>query len=210
MGESVITVSGEMPRHDVEHTILPDRIECATFLCACAACGGELTLTGAEPEHVGTVLHCLQEAGCTVRTAGRSISIRSPERLWPMGTVRTMPYPGFPTDAQAPLMAAACTGQGSTLFIETIFENRFRHTAELARMGADIRTFGRTALVTGKRLHGARVQSTDLRGGAALVIAALAAEGESIVEHIHHIDRGYAHLAEKLSAAGGQITRAEG
>lgn len=209
-GESVITVSGEMPRHDVEHTILPDRIECATFLCACAACGGEITLTGTEPEHVGTVLHCLQEAGCTVRTAGRSITIRSPERLWPMGTVRTMPYPGFPTDAQAPLMAAACTGQGCTLFIETIFENRFRHTAELARMGADIRTFGRTALVTGKRLHGARVQSTDLRGGAALVIAALAAEGESIVEHIHHIDRGYAHLAEKLSAAGGQITRAEG
>jgi len=208
-GESVITVSGEMPRHDVEHTILPDRIECATFLCACAACGGEITLTGTEPEHVGTVLHCLQEAGCTVRTAGRSITLRSPERLWPMGTVRTMPYPGFPTDAQAPLMAAACTGQGNTLFIETIFENRFRHTAELARMGADIRTFGRTALVTGRRLHGACVQSTDLRGGAALVVAALAAEGESIVENIHHIDRGYAQLAEKLSALGGQITRVE-
>ena len=208
-GESVITVSGEMPRHDVEHTILPDRIECATFLCACAACGGEITLTGTEPEHVGTVLHCLQEAGCTVRTAGRSITLRSPERLWPMGTVRTMPYPGFPTDAQAPLMAAACTGQGNTLFIETIFENRFRHTAELARMGADIRTFGRTALVTGRRLHGARVESCDLRGGAALVVAALAAEGESIVENIHHIDRGYAQLAEKLSALGGQITRVE-
>ena len=208
-GESLITVSGEMPRHDVEHTILPDRIETATFLCACAACGGEITLTGAEPEHVSTVIHCLQEAGCVIRCAGRSITIRSQERPLSMGTVRTMPYPGFPTDAQAPLMAAAAVGQGSTLFLETIFENRFRHASELSRMGAEIRTFGRTALVCGKRLHGARVQSTDLRGGAALVVAALAARGESIVEDIHHIDRGYERLAEKLSALGGQITREE-
>lgn len=208
-GESIITLSGETPRRDVEHTILPDRIEAATFLCAAAACGGEITLIGAEPEHVGTVIQCLSDGGCTVGCAGRTITLRAPQRLTGMPTVRTMPYPGFPTDSQAPLMAAACTAQGTALFIETIFENRFRHAAELARMGADIRISGRTALVTGRHLHGARVRSTDLRGGAALVIAALAAEGESIVEDLSHIDRGYERLAEKLTALGAAIRRVE-
>lgn len=208
-GESVITVSGSMPRRDVEHTILPDRIEAATFLCAAAACGGEVTLTGTEPEHVGTVIQCLRDAGCTVRSAGRTITLLAPKRLGSMPTVRTMPYPGFPTDSQAPLMAAACTAQGSALFIETIFENRFRHAAELQRMGADIRISGRTALVTGRQLHGARVRSTDLRGGAALVVAALAAQGESRVEALTHIDRGYEHFAEKLTALGASIRRVD-
>ena len=206
-GESVITVSRSTPRRDVEHTILPDRIEAATFLCAAAACGGEVTLTGAEPEHVGTVIQCLRDAGCTVRSAGRTITLLAPKRLGSMPTVRTMPYPGFPTDSQAPLMAAACTAQGSALFIETILENRFRHAAELQRMGADIRISGRTALVTGRQLHGARVRSTDLRGGAALVVAALAAQGESRVEDLTHIDRGYEHLAQKLTALGASIRR---
>lgn len=208
-GESVITVSGGMPRRDVEHTILPDRIETATYLCAAAACGGEVTLTETQPEQVGTVLQCLSEAGCTVRTAGRSITLLAPERLGHIAQVRTMPYPGFPTDAQAPLMAAACTGQGASVFLETIFENRYRHVSELARMGADIRVSGRTALVNGAALHGASVRCTDLRGGAALVIAALAARGESRIEAITHIDRGYERLAEKLTALGGSIRRLE-
>lgn len=208
-GESVITVSGGMPRRDVEHTILPDRIETATYLCAAAACGGEVTLTETQPEQVGTVLQCLSEAGCTVRTAGRSITLLAPERLGHIAQVRTMPYPGFPTDAQAPLMAAACTGQGASVFLETIFENRYRHVSELARMGADIRVSGRTALVNGAALHGASVRCTDLRGGAALVIAAMAARGESRIEDITHIDRGYEHLAEKLTALGGSIRRLE-
>lgn len=208
-GESVITVSGETPRRDVEHTILPDRIEAATFLCAAAACGGEVTLTGAEPEHVGTVIQCLRDAGCRVGSAGRTITLTAPERLGSLPTVRTMPYPGFPTDSQAPVMAAACTGSGTSLFIETIFENRFRHAGELARMGADIRINGRTAVVSGKELHGARVRSTDLRGGAALVVAGLAAQGESIIEDISHIDRGYERLAEKLTALGACIRRVE-
>ena len=208
-GESVITVSGGMPRRDVEHTILPDRIETATYLCAAAACGGEVTLTETQPEKVGTVLQCLSEAGCTVRTAGRSITLLTPERLGHIAQVRTMPYPGFPTDAQAPLMAAVCTGQGASVFLETIFENRYRHVSELARMGADIRVSGRTALVNGTVLHGAAVRCTDLRGGAALVIAALAARGESRIEDITHIDRGYERLAEKLTALGGSIRRLE-
>ncbi len=206
-GESVLTLWGEMPRRDVEHTILPDRIETATFLCAAAACGGEVTLTGAEPEHVHTVIQCLTEGGCRVQSSGRTITIRADGPLDSMAAVRTMPYPGFPTDAQAPLMAAACAGRGTTLFIETIFENRFRHTSELARMGADISIHGRTALVRGRVLHGARVESTDLRGGAALVIAALAARGESAIGAIHHIDRGYEHLAEKLTALEADIKR---
>ena len=208
-GESVITIWGEMPRRDVEHTILPDRIETATYLCAAAACGGEVTLTGTQPEQVGTVIQCLREAGCVIGCAGRTITLRSEGRLGSMTTVRTMPYPGFPTDAQAPLMAAACTACGNTLFIETIFENRFRHAGELARMGADIHIGGRTALVCGGALHGARVQSCDLRGGAALVVAALAAQGESTVEDIFHIDRGYERLVEKITALGGDIRRIE-
>ncbi len=206
-GESVITLWGESPRRDVEHTILPDRIETATFLCAAAACGGEVTLTGAEPEHVHTVIQCLTEGGCRVQCSGRTITIRADGPLDSMPAVRTMPYPGFPTDAQAPLMAAACAGRGTTLFLETIFENRFRHVGELTRMGADISIHGRTALVRGRKLRGARVESTDLRGGAALVAAALAAEGESIISAIHHIDRGYEHLAEKLTALGADIRR---
>ncbi|MBR5390584.1 MAG: UDP-N-acetylglucosamine 1-carboxyvinyltransferase [Clostridia bacterium] len=206
-GESVIRVSGEMPRRDVEHTILPDRIEAATYLCACAACGGEITLTGAEPEHVGTVLQCLSEAGCMIQTAGRNITLRAVRRLSGLPTVRTMPYPGFPTDAQAPLMAAACTAEGTSVFLETIFENRYRHVPELVRMGAQIRVSGRTALVTGGALCGAQVRCTDLRGGAALVIAAMAARGESRIEDITHVDRGYEHLAEKLTALGADIRR---
>ena len=208
-GESVITLTGETPRRDVEHTILPDRIETATFLCAAAACGGEVTLTNTEPEHVGTVIQCLLEAGCHIARAGRTITLRAESPLSGMSTVRTMPYPGFPTDAQAPLMAAACTGAGTTLFIETIFENRFRHVSELARMGADIRVSGRTALVTGKPLRGARVRSTDLRGGAAMVVAALAARGESIIEDLNHIDRGYEGLEQKFTALGADIRRVE-
>lgn len=206
-GETVITVSGELPRRDVEHTILPDRIETATYLCACAACGGEISLLNTEPEHVGTVLQLLGEAGCTLRLSGGRITLRAPQRLEHFPLVRTMPYPGFPTDAQAPLMAAACTARGNTVFLETIFENRFRHVAELARMGAEIHVSGRTALVTGGVLRGARVRCTDLRGGAALVIAGLAAAGETVLDDISHVERGYELLPEKLAALGASIVR---
>ena len=127
-----------------------------------------------------------------------------------MSPIRTMPYPGFATDAQAPLMAAACLSRGTTVFVETIFENRYRHTAELARMGADIRVSGRVALVTGvPRLLGAPVCCTDLRGGAALVLAALAARGETVVEDIYHIDRGYTAMEHRLAALGAEIRREE-
>lgn len=209
-GESQIAVTGGNARRDVEHTIMPDRIEAATFLCAAAACGGRVTVTEAEPEHLATVLQSLSEAGCRCAVAGRAVTLEREGALRAMPPVRTMPYPGFPTDAQAPLMAAACVARGTTLFLENIFENRYRHTQELCRLGAEISVSGRAAVVTGvERLRGARVRCTDLRGGAALVIAALAAEGESVIEDTHHIERGYADLPARLRALGADTERTE-
>jgi len=207
-GESEITVTGGKTRNDASHSIMPDRIEAATYLCAAAACGGSIMLEDAEPEHVGTMISSLAEAGCDIKIAGRRITIDSERPLGHIPPVRTMPFPGFPTDAQAQLMAAACVAQGSTLFLETIFENRFRHVGELVRMGADIRVSGRAAVVSGvERLHGAPVRCTDLRGGAALIIAALCAEGESEISDIYHVDRGYEHMEKTIASLGGRIRR---
>ena len=207
-GGSEIAVAGGGARLDAEHRIMPDRIETATYLCAAAACGGDITLRGCEPEHVRTITGALSEGGCAVESAGRSIRLRSEKPLRALPPVRTMPYPGFPTDAQAQMMAAACTAGGTTIFLENIFENRYRHAGELARMGARIRVSGRVAVVEGGApLHGADVQATDLRGGAALVIAALAAEGESRIGEIHHIDRGYQAIERVLSSLGADIRR---
>ena len=209
-GTGEILVTGGGVRCDVKHRILPDRIETATYLCGAAACGGEITVTECEPSHVGTVLAQLAEGGARIQTAGRTVRLQCRRRLEAMGPVRTMPYPGFPTDAQAQLMAAACTARGTTVFVENIFENRYRHAAELLRMGAKIRTSGRVAVVEGtEQLRAADVTCTDLRGGAALVIAALAAEGCSTIREIHHIDRGYEKIENSFAALGGEIRRAE-
>lgn len=209
-GESRITLVGGGVRNDTVHNILPDRIEAATYLCAAAVCGGEVMLRNVEPEHFGTVTALLSESGCRIQTAGRTVTLQSEGRLTAMPPIRTMPYPGFATDAQAPMMAVACLAKGTTVFSENIFESRYRHTAELARMGADIRVDGRVAVVTGRKsLFGTRVRSTDLRGGAALVVAALAAEGESIVEEIGHIDRGYTAMEDRLRKLGADIRREE-
>jgi UDP-N-acetylglucosamine 1-carboxyvinyltransferase len=209
-GEREIAITGGKTRNDTRHTVLPDRIEAATFLCAAAACGGDVTVQDAEPEHIGTVIDSLSEAGCDIGVAGRSIRIRAARPMAAMPPIRTLPYPGFPTDAQSPMMAAACTARGATLFIENIFANRVRHVAELRRRGADILVSDKAAVVTGvPRLHGAQVSCTDLRGGAALAIAALAAEGESVITEIHHIDRGYEALENKLALLGGNIRRVE-
>ena len=209
-GESRITAHGGGARNDVVHQILPDRIEATTYLCAAAVCGGEVTLKQTEPDHFGIVTGLLAEAGCEISIAGRNVTIRSDGVLRSMPPIRTMPYPGFATDAQAPLMAVACLAKGTTVFTETIFENRYRHTAELARLGADIRVSGRVALVTGRPcLYGARVCSTDLRGGASLVVAGLAAKGETVIDDIYHIDRGYTAIEDRLTALGADIRRVE-
>ena len=209
-GTSVVTVEGGHPLHECEHTVIGDRIEAATYLAAAAAAGGEVEVRGADYRHLSTVTAALSEAGCEVHSAGESVTLRSPGRLHGIRPVHTAPYPGFPTDAQSPLMAAVCRGEGTSVFVEHVFSNRYRHVDELIRMGADIRVEGPVAVVSGRRaLHGAPVKCTDLRGGAALVVAALSAEGTSEISLLRHIDRGYEDLAGDLRTLGAEITREE-
>ena len=204
-GSPVVTVEGGAPLHSAEHTVMGDRIAAATYLCAVGAAGGRLELEGADPSSLAAVTACLKEAGCTLRTNRACIDLESRGRLGGVRPVRTAPYPGFPTDAQAVLMAALAGGTGTTMFVENMFDNRYRHVDELARMGANIQLAGRVAVVTGRPLHGAQVRSTDLRGGAALVVAALAAEGVSQVSGLHHIRRGYEDLEGRLALLGADV-----
>ena len=209
-GSSVIRVQGKRKLHGAAHRVMPDRIAAATWLSACAAAGGDLRLYDTEWRHYRPVLRTLREMGCELQTGENLVRIRSGGRLRAAKPVVTRPYPGFPTDAQPPLMAAALMAEGTTAFQETIFESRFRHVPELRRMGADIRTEGRTALVCGvPRLDGAELWATDLRGGAALVVAALSARGQSRVYGLEHLDRGYAAMENSLGSLGAEITREE-
>lgn len=204
-GSPMIAIQGGAPLHPAEHTVMGDRIAAATYLCAVGAAGGELRLTGVDPADLAAVCCCLEEAGCRLHTDGEGLSIAASGRMRGIRTVRTAPYHGFPTDAQAILMAALAGGTGTTMIVENMFDSRYRHVDELARMGADIQLAGRVAVVTGSRLHGAAVRSTDLRGGAALVVAALGAEGVSRVSGLSHIRRGYQGLDDSLSALGADI-----
>jgi len=206
-GSSIVTVQGGARLRDAEHTVIGDRIVAATYLSAVGAAGGEVELTGVCPAHLSTVLDVLEEAGCRLRLEPCAIVLNSRGRLRGVNPIRTAPYPGFPTDAQAVVMAALASGRGETVFEENIFQSRYRHVSELARMGADIRLTGRTAIVRGTPLYAARVDSTDLRGGAALMVAALAAEGTSRVGELHHIDRGYDRPELVLSRLGAAIER---
>lgn len=205
-GGSVITIRGGSPLHPAEHSVMGDRIAAATYLCATACAGGAVELTGADPAHLTAVLSCLEEAGCRLETGPERMVLESGGTLRGIAPVRTAPYPGFPTDGQAILMAALAGGTGTTMFVENLFDSRYGHVAELLRMGADIRTEGRVAVVTGTgKLHGASVRSTDLRGGAALVVAALGAEGITHVSKLRHIRRGYEGLDENLHCLGANI-----
>ena len=206
-GGSVITVSPRRKLHGCVHRVIPDRIVAATYLCAAAAAGGEVTLRNAEHRHLAAVTTVLDQAGCGVRCGEGYIQLVRTGPLRAVPPVRTAPYPGFPTDCQAILMAALLQARGTTVFVENIFQSRYRHVPELARMGADIRTEGRVAVVCGtERLRGTEVVATDLRGGAALAVAGLAAEGVTTVQGIGHIQRGYADLAGDLRALGARIT----
>ena len=205
-GSSTILVGGRQKTRDAVHTVMPDRIVAATYLAAAAAAGGEIELEGVEPRHFSTVSSVLHEAGCSVVTEADRVILRSSGILRAVSPVRTAPYPGFPTDMQAILMAAMARSRGASVFVENIFENRYRHVDELRRMGAEISVVDRVAVVNGvERLHGARVRATDLRGGAALIVAALAAEGESLVGDTHHILRGYEEPVRSFSALGAKI-----
>ena len=205
-GSSTVTVCGGLPGRGCEHRCLGDRIAAATYLSAAAAAGGEIFLRGVDYRHLSTVTTALRQAGCRVESEKDAVRLTAPARLRAIPPVRTSPYPGFPTDAQAVLMAALLRSRGTTVFVENMFDSRYRHVPELVRLGADIRTEGRVAVVCGaERLYGARVRAADLRGGAALVLAGLQAEGTTEVEQIHHIERGYDDLVGDLRALGAEI-----
>lgn len=207
-GEGTIVIEGVEKLHGCEHRVIPDRIEAATYMAAAAVTGGSLILKQVYPPHLKAVIPVFEEAGCHISTWEDELLITAPARLRSIKTVRTMPYPGFPTDAAAPVMAMACVADGCSVFIENIFQNRYKHVGELLRLGAHIKTEGRVAVVEGvPMLSGAQVCCTDLRGGAALVVAGLAADGETAVERIEHIDRGYQHIEKTLSAVGACVRR---
>ena len=206
-GSDVIRIRGVTRLHGATHRIMPDRIETGTYLCAAAASGGSVRLTGTRSDYLDAVIDKLTEAGCEVVSESDAIRLRAPARLTAV-SLRTSPYPAFPTDMQAQFMAINCVAKGVAMIRETIFENRFMHAVELQRLGADIRIDGNTALVQGvDRLQGATVMATDLRASASLVVAGLVAEGETLIERIYHLDRGYEGLESKLTALGAQVRR---
>ena len=208
-GSSTVVIRGGGELRGCVHRVIPDRIVTATYLCAVAATRGNALLRKTCPAHNVALLSLLRQSGCEIEVQDDLLRIAcdSPRAV---RCVRTMPYPGFPTDAQAPFMGLMCVAKGSTVFVETIFESRYKHIAELQRMGAHITPEGRVAVVEGvPRLRGAPVHATDLRGGAALMIAALAAEGVTEISEIHHIDRGYECPEEVLSHLGANILRVE-
>jgi len=206
-GTDVIRIRGVERLHGAEHRIMPDRIETGTYLCAAAATGGDIRLTGTSTAYIDAVVDKLLDAGCEIDSERDAIRLRAPRRLSAV-SIRTAPYPAFPTDMQAQFMAINCVAEGTAVIRETIFENRFMHAVELQRLGADIRIDGNTAVVTGvARLEGATVMATDLRASAGLIIAGLVAEGETLVDRIYHLDRGYEKLGEKLKALGAHVER---
>ena len=207
-GGGTIVIEGVRRLHGVEYAPIGDRIEAGTYLIATATCGGEIEVQGVFPENIAALLHKLRENGCKIHIKNDKIYLTSDGKLKSVNLVETMPFPGFPTDMQAQYAALCCTAHGSTLIVENLFETRYRYAAELKRMGADITVRDRSALIRGvERLHGACVTAGDLRGGAALVIACLKAEGRSSVMDISHIDRGYADFEGKLKKLGAKIRR---
>jgi UDP-N-acetylglucosamine 1-carboxyvinyltransferase len=209
-GSPTITVSGVKSLHGAEHEVIPDRIEAATFAVAAAATRGEVTINGARPDHLHAVLDKLREAGVTVERSGPALKVSRRGRLKPVD-ITTLPYAGFPTDVQAQMMVLMALTPGISIITERIFESRFMHVSELARLGADIAIEGPSAIVKGgKALSGAPVMASDLRASAALVIAGLAARGTTEVNRVYHIDRGYESIDGKLRQLGAKIVRQEG
>jgi len=206
-GSDVIRVEGVRSLGGAEHRVMPDRIETGTYLAAAAATRGRIRLHGAAPETLDATLEKLREAGAQIRVDGSTVQLESGGRPSAV-SVRTAPYPGFATDMQAQFMALAAIAQGTAVISETIFENRFMHALELQRLGADIAIQGNSAVVRGvERLQGASVMATDLRASAGLVIAGLVADGETIVDRIYHLDRGYEALERKLCGLGARVSR---
>src|SRR5437588_5080479 len=207
-GSSTIRIQGVAKLRGARHRIIPDRIEAGTFLLAGALTGGDLMITGCEPRHLTAIIQKLEQVGARVRTSASDTIRVMAEGALRSGDVTTEEYPGFPTDMQAQFMALATQADGSSMITENIFENRFMHAQEMVRMGANIKIEGHRAVVHGKTpLSAAAVQASDLRASASLVLAALVADGETIIDRVYHIDRGYERIEEKLRAVGAQIKR---
>jgi UDP-N-acetylglucosamine 1-carboxyvinyltransferase len=208
LGTSTILVEGVDRLHGTQHAVLPDRIETGTYAMAAAICGGEVELTGTSADLIGALVPLLERTGTTIESTNLGISVQRNGSRAIAADVATEPYPGFPTDLQAQYMALMTTAEGTSHIKETIFENRFMHVPELSRMGADIQVTGDTAVVRGvERLKGAPVMATDLRASSSLVLAGLAAEGETVINRVYHLDRGFERLEEKLSAVGAEVER---
>ena len=207
-GTQVIQVQGVGELRSAEYTPIPDRIIAGTLLCAGAVTGGSLILENTCVYDLLPVIEKLKEMGCRVDAEGDGVRLAAPRRLKAFSQLQTQPHPGFPTDMQSPMMAAACVAEGTSVIVENVFESRFGQVADLCRMGADSRVNGRVAVIRGVgEMHGARVRARDLRGGAALVLAGLCAQGDTLIENAALIDRGYPHLEDMLTALGGQVRR---
>ncbi len=206
-GTDVIRIQGVDKLHGATHAIMPDRIETGTYLCAAAVTGGDIRLLKTSAAYLDTVVDKLMDAGCEITVERDAIRLVAPKRLKAV-SLRTAPYPAFPTDMQAQFMAINCVADGVATIRETIFENRFMHVNELMRLGANIQIEGNNAIVRGvERLEGATVMATDLRASASLVIAALVADGETLIDRIYHLDRGYERIEEKLAKLGASVKR---
>jgi len=206
-GTNVIKIEGVKELHGADHTVIPDRIEAGTYMVAGAATGGDIFIENILIEHLKPLAAKLQEAGAIIYEENDGVIIKGPGVIKPVD-IKTLPYPGFPTDMQAQIMAMLTVAQGTSVITETVFENRFMHVDELKRMGANIKIDGRTAIVKGVReLTAAPVKATDLRAGAALIIAGMMAKGTTEIGNIHHIDRGYEYIETKLRGLGAEIRR---
>jgi UDP-N-acetylglucosamine 1-carboxyvinyltransferase len=206
-GTPTIRITGPTPLKGTRHRVIPDRIETGTFVVACAIAGGDIEVQACQPRDLSAFTEKLRETGVRIEEGPNNLRVRAPRAIKP-SDVTTLPYPGFATDMQAQYMALMTQANGVCRITESIFENRFMHVAELQRMGASITVDGRTALVRGfTRLSGAQVMATDLRASACLVLAGLAADGDTVVERVYHLDRGYYRIDEKLRGLGADIER---
>ena len=206
-GTEFIKIRGVAHLKGAEHKVMPDRIVASTLMCAAMTTHSEIELLNVKSNHLGAIVSVLRESGARIEFFRDNMYIRAPEKIKSVDMIKTQVYPGFPTDAQSPLMAAMCYGDGASVIVEGIFDSRYKIIPELTKMGAEILQDGRVAVVKGQKLSGAHICAKDLRGGAALAVAALGAEGESVLEGVRYIDRGYVNLDEMLKGLGADIKR---
>lgn len=205
-GEGTVVIEGVEKLHGTAHTVIPDRIVATTLMSAAAVTGSDILLKGVVASHLGAVIPVFEEAGCDISVSGGAMSISAPQRLRAFPMIRTTPYPGFPTDAQAPVMAVATVAQGTTVFVENIFENRYKHVGELLRLGAKVKTEGKVAVVEGVReLYSSSLQAYDLRGSASLAVASLAAQGVTEIDTTKYLERGYEDFDGTLRSLGANV-----